>query len=195
MEKNPLRKLNVPIATEEKWLGTQELLDDVLSWFENTFSAIVKREKGYHLLLYGPALSGKTYLVALVLRMAYKKGLSFSYKKAPAFLEQIFRHYTREETSLLREITSPSVFALEDVGREPLSGYAHTKKFIALGLSERKTGMILTTRLSPAEFKSAYGVDLMTDVTKHCILLECPFVPALMKKQSDKKAAWLKGKA
>ena len=194
MNKDLLKTAGLPKASFSTWRGPKRVSEKAEKWLAKTHQDILQRRSGYHLLLLGPSISGKTFLCSAMLNCLRKKGHSFRYHRIPLYLESIFTHY-REGSKLVEEGLRPHILVLEDLGREATSGYPHTRKYISLMLTERKCGMVLTSRKDLNSLSDIYGPSLMTDIKNRCIIIRCPMIPALREAREENKTKWLESES
>lgn len=197
MKQNPLHRFGLPAtvlkSSDKDWKGKTSVLEAVDSWCSRTRCSTLRREAGYHLFLTGGGCGGKTFLSARILRAAQRFGFSCEYHRIPLYLDRIFAYYRGDDVQLVKDSLRPYVLVLEDIGREPLSGYPHTRKFLSLALVERPCGTVLTSRFSLSDIRHHYGTDLSAEIEERCLVVSCPTVASVLASRQSRKDRWMRG--
>jgi len=121
--------------------------------------------KGVGLFLWGPNSSGKTYVSASLLILAWERWLVSGYCVTAASLKENFVKdmpvdFGSEETVITRAIRS-QILVIDDLGREhrSTSGFAENRFDMLLRDRSRDLNTtIITSNLNPDDFRDIYGV-------------------------------------
>lgn len=145
---------------EEGGLSQRERMQDILA-FCRAYAADFSLHSP-HLLLRGPAGTGKTHVSLAIARLAAEKGYTVIYGSVQRLLRQLEKeHFGREDGDSADRMEACDLLILDDLGTEFASPFYTSSLYELINLrllAERPT--IISTNLNQKQLQERYGVQI-----------------------------------